>query len=101
MVNTLEKINPVDHGVKMYDIFRKGGMTHEQALFRALCVTCEEQRGRCVEACEETARDFIEHFKRRPDIWDYHAMRDGANKAAERIGKLPPVNLDPKTGILR
>ncbi len=33
----MEKINPVVHGMAMYEIFlKKDKMTHDQALFRAL-----------------------------------------------------------------
>jgi len=70
-------ISPVDHGMKMYEINLKSGMTHEQALFRALCCACNEQRGRCEETVEDAGGD------------------------PEPIEKMPPVNIDPKTGILR
>lgn len=97
----MEKINPVEHGQKMYAIMIKDGVPHDYALFRAICCACEEQRGRCAEACEETAAKCLEKFKQRPDIDAYQEMAVGANKAAEEIRQhMPPVNLD-KDGILR
>ncbi len=97
----MEKINPIEHGLAMYEIFLKNDkMTHDQALFRALCVACEEQRGRCAEACQSASEGFRERFKERQDVrFDY--MAEGAMLAAEAIEKkMPPVNLD-KDGILR
>lgn len=97
----MEPINPVEHAQRMYEIFRtKDGMTHDQALFRALCVACEEQRGRCAETCEKAADGFIAQFKQRPDVWGFQDMAAGAKKAAEAIREMPPVNVD-KDGILR
>ncbi len=98
----MEKINPVEHGMRMYEVFRTHDqMTHDQALFRALCVACEEQRGRCVEACEEAAEKLSLESKQRADFFR-EAMygAEGARKAAEAIRKLPPANVD-KDGILR
>lgn len=100
--HVMEKIDPVVHGMAMYEVFLKHDkMTHDQALFRALCCAVLEARGRCEEACEETAERLPKEFKDRPDMFrESLYLREGAQKAAEAIRKLPPPNMD-KDGILR
>src|SRR4029077_11658266 len=97
---TRDKVHPVDHGVQMYDVMRGQGMSHEAALFRAIVLACTEERGRCVERCEELAVEIRNRPKPSHDDWsDDYAY--GSEKAGEAISRMPPPNLDWKTGILR
>lgn len=98
----MEKINPAEFGQKMYGIMIGQGMIHEQALYRALCIACDEQRGRCAEACEEVAAEAEAEAKAKPhaavDFWN---VAEGARKAADKVHfHMPPSNLC-SDGILR
>jgi hypothetical protein len=98
----MEKINPAEFGQKMYGIMIGQGATHEYALFRALCIACDEQRGRCAETCEETAGKFDAEGKAKPHAADiFSNLSEGAMKAADDVRfHMPPSNLC-SDGILR
>jgi hypothetical protein len=97
-----DKINPAEFGQKMYGIMIGQGMTHEQALYRALCIACDEQRGRAAEACEEVAAAEEAEAKAKPHAAEFFwSSADGARKAAEKLWfHMPPSNLG-SDGILR
>jgi len=98
----MEKINPAEFGQKMYGIMIGQGATHEQALFRALCIACDEQRGRCAEACEAAGDQADIEAKAKPHVADiFEHIAEGARKAADAIrNHMPPANLC-SDGILR
>lgn len=102
MTKAIEKINPVEFGLEMYGIMINQGTTHERALFRALCIACDEQRGRCAEACEEAGEKAAAEAKAKPHAADiFEHIAEGARKAADTIRyHMPPANLC-SDGILR
>jgi hypothetical protein len=98
----MDKINPAEHGQKMYGIMIAQGATHEQALFRSLCIACDEQRGRCAEAAERASAKAEAEAKAKPHCADiFEHIAEGARKAAEEIREhMMPSNLC-SDGILR
>lgn len=98
----MDKINPAEFGQKMYGIMIGQGATHEYALYRALCIACDEQRGRCAEACETRAEKALAEAKAKPHAADlFGQIAEGARQAADEIRDcMPPSNLC-SDGILR
>jgi hypothetical protein len=102
LVEKMDKINPAEFGRKMYGVMIGQGMTHEQALYRALCIACDEQRGRCAEICMEVVAEAEAEAKAKPHARElFWSVAEGGRKAADKVWfHMPPSNLC-SDGILR